>query len=62
VSSDGAFIAILGGSHYIVDAVDRAETSTWLEADDVVVCDPGPGEDVKLIDDGNIVHAHHASE
>jgi hypothetical protein len=57
VSDDGAFIAILGGGHYIVDEVDRVDTAIWLATDDVVVCYEGGGE-VKLIHDSDIAHAH----
>ncbi len=58
VSSDGAFVATLGGSRFIVDEVDRVDSMLWLETDDVVIC--GDGYRVTFIHDGEVAHGHRA--
>jgi hypothetical protein len=58
VSDNGAFVAILGGGHYIIDGADRVDTALWLATDDVILCEEGGGT-VKLIHDNEIAHAHH---
>lgn len=59
VSDDGAVIKLLDGRRFLIRESDRYLTSIWLAADDVTVCDPGPGVSVKLIHESDVVHGGH---
>ncbi len=43
VSSDGAILKMLSNHVYEVDASDAVDSSLWLTADDVLVCEEGGG-------------------
>jgi len=59
VSSDGAVVKLIDGRRYLVQESERYLTALWLAAEDVTLCDPGPGTSAKIIHDGDVVYAGH---
>ena len=59
VSEDGSVVTLADGRRYEVRESERYISSLWIAADDVTLCDPGPGMNAKLTHRGDVVYAGH---
>jgi hypothetical protein len=59
ISGDGAVVKLLDGRRFLIQESQRFMTAIWLAADDVTVCDPGPGRSAKLIHEDDVVYGGH---
>lgn len=59
VSEDGSAVALADGRRYLVRESERYLSSLWIAADEVTVCDPGPGMNARLTHRGDVVYAAH---